>query len=130
MNIYELRNGMLITHQGEVARVEKVKQKRLIVLHEDGRRYDTWPVHCSPAPEGAAFNLKVEEAKGVTLGTVVRFKGGTRVGPYVCVALSGSGEYRLAKLGGDGGQYVYNVAATSIEVMDLEELRRYLLHVA
>lgn len=130
MHIYELRNGMLITHQEQVARVEKVKQKRLIVLHEDGKRYDTWPQYCTPAPIGATFDLQVDEAKGVTLGTVVKFKDNTsRPGPYVAIAIGSGGEFRLAKLGGDGGQYVYNVAATSIQVMSMTEVKAYLSYV-
>jgi hypothetical protein len=130
MQIYELYNGMLITHQGEVARVEKVKQKRLIVIHESGKRYDTWPSYCTPAPAGATFDLKVEEASGVTLGTVVKFKDNTsRPGPYVCIQMSAGNEYRLAKLGGDRGQYVYNVSATAIQVMSMAEVKAYLGYV-
>jgi hypothetical protein len=129
MQMYELYNGMLITHQGKIAKVTKTKQKRLIVQHEDGLQYDTWPVHCSPAPEGATFKLQVDEATDVTLGTVVKFKDNTsRPGPYVCIARRGS-DYKLAKLGGDNGQYVYNVAPTSIQVMSLTEVKAYLAYV-
>jgi hypothetical protein len=129
VHIFELRNGMLITHQGEVAKVINVKRKRLIVQHESGKQYDTWPSYCTPAPEGATFDLKVDEASGVTLGTVVKFKDTTsRPGPYVCVAMSAGPTYRLAKLGGDGGNYVYNVSPTAIQVMSMAEVKAYLVY--
>jgi hypothetical protein len=126
MNMYEMYNGMLITHQGEVARVEKLKQKRLIVQHANGKRYDTWPSYCTPAPEGATFTLEVAAATGVTLGTVVKFIEGRTPGMFTVIALQTGGTFKLAKLFGDNGRYYHNVAATTIEVVDRAALKAWL----
>jgi hypothetical protein len=131
MHIFELHNGQLIMHQGEVARVEKVKQKRLIVQHASGKRYDTWPQYCSPAPEGSTFELAVPEAEGVTLGTVVKFTDGRNPGMYSVIGLQNGGTLKLAKLfGEDGNRYFHNVAKISIEVVSREDLKAWLIHTA
>lgn len=129
MERYELRPRMLVMHQGKVARVEKINPKKIVVQHEDGARWNTYPSHLTPAPEGTTFDL--EEATGLVLGSVVQWKDGTRNRmthggtPYVIVAVS-QGGFRMAQLFGDANRYFRDVPASSLEVMDAAGLKAYL----
>jgi len=133
MEIYQLRQGMLVTFQGETVRVEKVKQKRLIVMKEDGRRWDVWPQNLKPAPEGATFDLKVEAATGLTLGSAVRFVASNRnavtnPGVFVITGVRAGDEYQMARFGGDGGRYFRSVPATALEVLSTADVKAALAY--
>jgi hypothetical protein len=134
MLAHELYAGRLVqvtfsdTHRTETVRVEKMKIKKCTVLREDGRRWDFYPVSINPAPEGAVFDLKVEEAS-VSLGTVVRFKGTGTPGLFTVIALQSGNTLKCAALFGENGnRYYHNVALTTVEVMDRDAVKAYLAY--
>lgn len=131
MQMHQLRPGMLVRHQGKIARVEKPKQKRVIVIHEDGGRWDAYPVNLEPAPADAVFNLKIDEAKGLTLGSAVRFKRGSvnsvrYPGLHVVTAVRAGNEYQIAKFGGSSGQYFPGVPASALEEVSVDDVEKIL----
>lgn len=121
MERYQLARRMLVMHKGQVARVEKVNPRWIVVQHEDGQRWNTSPASLEPAPAGSTFNL--DEAEGLTLGSVVRFVGREIPDPDVFVVVGMSaGTFKVAKLGGDHGRYYRTVPASELAVIERQYL--------
>lgn len=114
MHIWELYPGKIVEYNGEVARVEKRGNKYPVILLEDGRRYRVSPSSLATTTKG--FKVAGGEATGLVLGTVVRYKKNGKV--YVITGSSGV-TYRMALLGGDGGNYVTGVSPSMLENVDL-----------
>lgn len=56
-------------------------------------------------------------ASSFVLGSTVKFKNNPKAGDktYVVIGVSSSGQYRVAKLGGDGDRYYKNVPSSSLQ---------------
>jgi hypothetical protein len=135
MQMYEVRTNAiyLARFNGgplEPVRVEKVKIKKILVTRESGERWDVYPSSLHPNEDNVPFNLALEEATGLEVGSVVRFTSpeykAKYPAPYVVTAKTQDG-FRLSKLFGDGGRYFRSMPATHLEKMSPEDLTEYLV---
>lgn len=113
MERYTLYRGLLVMHDGVLARVEKVNPKWTIVQHEDGTRFNAYPGRLVEAPEGSVFTI--DEAEDLQLADPVRFIG--RSSPdneiYVVLGISGT-TYKIARLGKSNNRFFRSVAASEL----------------
>lgn len=119
MTRYQLYPGMLVIHSGTTARVEKINPKKIIVTHEDGRRWNTYAEYLSPAPEGTTFNL--DEVEQLHIGNVVEWMGEPEKGKFVVMKQKTAHSYAIVKLGGDNGRYYPDVPASRLLKVEVPE---------
>jgi hypothetical protein len=138
MHMFELRKGMLVQASSsrggwtEICRVENPKVKKVTILRENGEQWDFYPAGLKPAPEGATFNLQVEEVDSLPPGAAVMWTpranvvGEDRDDVFVILSRSQAG-YKMAKLFGQAGRYYHSIPSTSIREATHEDVAEYLL---
>jgi len=112
--------GQLVLFRGKTAKIEKINQKYVKILLEDGERWDALPSSLDPAPSGTAWEL--EEATNVRLGSVVQCKDPKiqKRHPQLVVIGEHGGMLRLAPLGGTSdNSYYRGISRSMVEVLPI-----------
>lgn len=134
MQMYEIRRGahLLCRFRGgplEVVRVDNPKVKKVTVTRQNGEAWDVYPPSLHPNPDNLPFNLEVQEASDLVLGSAVTFTDGPKQGDiYVVFGLnSGGSGFKLCRLFGEGNQYYKGIPGTRIREASHEDVAEYLL---
>lgn len=100
-------------------KVTKLAPKNASLMDEDGKMWRMDRRHLERVDD-SLFTLRVPEAIGTTLGTVVRFHDATpeKDHDYVVIKL-GLDTVNVARLGGDSNRYYAGVPLTKIYVVDV-----------
>ncbi len=136
--------GSLIMSNGVVKIVDKVNPKNYVCYDEAGQGWNVRITNQTPLPRDHPFDrtkyLEKKQAErdrknaafhnaitsDLTLGSVVKFTHASSARKFpglyvVCIVPNAQGKMRLAKLGGDGGQYVRGVSPSHVEQVPQEE---------
>lgn len=130
--------GDVITYQGKRYKVLNEKRVNWLIQDESGKQYNlrigsagavkaedqTWN---GPA-EKTEYQKYMESVEaGITLGTAVILSDNRLVKKYgahtyVVIAMPSNGTLRLAKLGGADGQYLRNITASQLTVVEADRI--------
>lgn len=106
-----------------VVKITKVNPKNVKTVTASGQPWNVHPSFLSEATEAEQEDFKSGVPEGadrpLVLGQAVRFRARPEEGVLVVIA-SGSGGYRVTKLGGDGNRYWPNVQAEQVEVLNID----------